>query len=121
MSYLPLKFFYENEEQEAKIKQNEKSTSQGYKVNSFEFKENQIVKYIILVSVVLNFFYTSISIGVPFVVKEQLLLDNATVGILETMSAVGMLLASVRLCHYCQTKKKIIHFSLIEFAFHFFF
>ena len=58
-------------------------------------KENQIVKYIILVSVVLNFFYTSISIGVPFVVKEQLLLDNATVGILETMSAVGMLLASV--------------------------
>ncbi|MCB7062203.1 MFS transporter, partial [Streptococcus sp. 210928-DFI.4.42] len=46
-------------------------------------------------SVVLNFFYTSISIGVPFVIKEQLLLDNATVGILETMSAVGMLLASV--------------------------
>ena len=58
-------------------------------------KENQIVKYIILVSIVLNFFYPSISIGVPFVVKEQLLFDNATVGILETMSAIGMLLASV--------------------------
>ena len=58
-------------------------------------KENQIVKYIILIGVILNFFYTSISIGVPFVLKEQLLLDNSTVGMLETMAAVGMLLASI--------------------------
>ena len=72
-----------------------KSINTGSKKLSNFLKENQIVKYIILVSVVLNFFYTSITIGVPFVVKEQLLLDNATVGILETMSAVGMLLASV--------------------------
>ena len=91
---LTMKFFYEHEEQEAKIKQNEKHQHGGKEIIQF-LKENQIVKYIILVSVVLNFFYTSISIGVPFVVKEQLLLDNATVGILETMSAVGMLLASV--------------------------
>ena len=91
---LTMKFFYEHEEQEAKIKQNEKH-QHGVKEIIHFLKENQIVKYIILVSVVLNFFYTSISIGVPFVVKEQLLLDNATVGILETMSAVGMLLASV--------------------------
>ena len=91
---LTMKFFYEHEEQEAKIKQNEKH-QQAFKEIIRFLKENQIVKYIILVSVVLNFFYTSISIGVPFVVKEQLLLNNATVGILETMSAVGMLLASV--------------------------
>ncbi|EQC76133.1 transport protein [Streptococcus sp. HSISM1] len=91
---LTMKFFYEHEEQEAKIKQNEKHQHGVKEIIQF-LKENQIVKYIILVSVVLNFFYTSISIGVPFVVKEQLLLDNATVGILETMSAVGMLLASV--------------------------
>jgi len=91
---LTMKFFYEHEEQEAKIKQNEKH-QHGVKEIIHFLKENQIVKYIILVSVVLNFFYTSITIGVPFVVKEQLLLDNATVGILETMSAVGMLLASV--------------------------
>ena len=91
---LTMKFFYEHEEQEAKIKQNEKHQHGVKEIIQF-LKENQIVKYIILVSVVLNFFYTSISIGVPFVVKEQLLLDNATVGILETMSAVGMLSASV--------------------------
>lgn len=91
---LTMKFYYEYEEPETKNKKLEKQLY-GVKEIIHFLKENQIVKYIILVSVVLNFFYTSISIGVPFVVKEQLLLDNATVGILETMSAIGMLLASI--------------------------
>lgn len=91
---LTMKFYYEYEETETTNKKLEKQLYGVQEIIHF-LKENQIVKYIILVSVVLNFFYTSISIGVPFVVKEQLLLDNATVGILETMSAIGMLLASV--------------------------
>lgn len=91
---LTMKFYYEYEEPETTNKKLEKQLY-GVKEIIHFLKENQIVKYIILVSVVLNFFYTSISIGVPFVVKEQLLLDNATIGILETMSAIGMLLASV--------------------------
>ena len=91
---LTMKFYYEYEEPETTNKKLEKQLY-GVKEIIHFLKENQIVKYIILVSVVLNFFYTSISIGVPFVVKEQLLLDNATVGILETMSAIGMLLASI--------------------------
>ena len=91
---LTMKFYYEYEEPETTNKKLEKQLY-GVKEIIHFLKENQIVKYIILVSVVLNFFYTSISIGVPFVVKEQLLFDNATVGILETMSAIGMLLASV--------------------------
>ena len=91
---LTMKFYYEYEEPETTNKKLEKQLYGVQEIIHF-LKENQIVKYIILVSVVLNFFYTSISIGVPFVVKEQLLLDNATVGILETMSAIGMLLASV--------------------------
>ena len=91
---LTMKFYYEYEEPETTNKKLEKQLY-GVKEIIHFLKENQIVKYIILVSVVLNFFYTSISIGVPFVVKEQLLLDNATIGILETMSAIGMLLASI--------------------------
>ena len=91
---LTMKFYYEYEEPETTNKKLEKQLYGVQEIIHF-LKENQIVKYIILVSVVLNFFYTSISIGVPFVVKEQLLLDNATIGILETMSAIGMLLASI--------------------------
>lgn len=91
---LTMKFYYEYEEPETINKKLEKQLYGVQEIIHF-LKENQIVKYIILMSIVLNFFYTSISIGVPFVVKEQLLFDNATVGILETMSAIGMLLASV--------------------------
>lgn len=91
---LSMKFYYEYNEQENKAT-NCENPLHGIKEIIQFLKENQIVKYIILVSVILNFFYTSISIGVPFVLKEQLLLDNSTVGMLETMAAVGMLLASI--------------------------
>lgn len=91
---LSMKFYYEYNEQENKATDC-KNPLHGVKEIIQFLKENQIVKYIILVSVILNFFYTSISIGVPFVLKEQLLLDNSTVGMLETMAAVGMLLASI--------------------------
>ncbi|RSI79384.1 Major Facilitator Superfamily protein [Streptococcus mitis] len=91
---LSMKFYYEYNEKENKGT-NCENPLHGVKGIIQFLKENQIVKYIILVSVILNFFYTSISIGVPFVVKEQLLLGNSTVGMLETMAAVGMLLASI--------------------------
>lgn len=91
---LSMKFYYEYNEQENEATNCENPLHGVKEIIQF-LKENQIVKYIILVSVILNFFYTSISIGVPFVVKEQLLLDNSTVGMLETMAAVGMLLASI--------------------------
>lgn len=91
---LSMKFYYEYNDQENKAT-NCENPLHGIKEIIQFLKENQIVKYIILVSVILNFFYTSISIGVPFVLKEQLLLDNSTVGMLETMAAVGMLLASI--------------------------
>ncbi|VTS69579.1 MFS transporter [Streptococcus australis] len=91
---LSMKFYYEYNEQENKAT-NCENPLHGIKETIQFLKENQIVKYIILISVILNFFYTSISIGVPFVLKEQLLLDNSTVGMLETMTAVGMLLASI--------------------------
>lgn len=58
-------------------------------------KNNKILQYILLVSVVLNFFYTAISIGVPFVLKERLHLGNEIIGLLETFSAIGMLTGSL--------------------------
>ncbi len=89
-----MKFYYEYNEQENNATNCENPLHGVKEIIQF-LKENQIVKYIILVSAILNFFYTSISIGVPFVLKEQLLLDNSTVGMFETMAAVGMLLASI--------------------------
>ena len=91
---LNMKFYYEQQENnKATIKS--KGRQHKFKEILQFLKENQIIKYIILISIILNFFYTSISIGVPFIVKEELSLGNSTIGLLETVSAIGMLLASV--------------------------
>ena len=87
---LSMKFYYEYNEQENKAT-NCENPLHGIKEIIQFLKENQIVKYIILVSVILNFFYTSISIGVPFVLKEQLLLDNSTVGMLLASISMSLL------------------------------
>ena len=87
---LSMKFYYEYNEQENKATNCENPLHGVKEIIQF-LKENQIVKYIIIVSVILNFFYTSISIGVPFVLKEQLLLDNSTVGMLLASISMSLL------------------------------
>lgn len=87
---LSMKFYYEYNEKENKATSCENPLHGVKEIIQF-LKENQIVKYIILVSVILNFFYTSISIGVPFVVKEQLLLGNSTVGMLLASISMSLL------------------------------
>ncbi|RCW17515.1 MFS transporter [Streptococcus gallolyticus] len=74
---------------------------------SFAFiTENNIIVYIILFSIILNFFYTSLVIGVPFIVKQQFHFGNTTVGLLETASAVGMLVGSISLSLLPDRKKE---------------
>lgn len=74
---------------------------------SFAFiKENNIIVYIILFSIILNFFYTSLVIGVPFIIKQQFHFENTTVGLLETASAVGMLVGSISLSLLPDRKKE---------------
>lgn len=74
---------------------------------SFAFiKENNIIVYIILFSIILNFFYTSLVIGVPFIIKQQFHFGNTTVGLLETASAVGMLVGSISLSLLPDRKKE---------------
>ena len=102
---LNMKFYYEQQENnKATIKS--KGRQRKFKEILQFLKENQIIKYIILISIILNFFYTSISIGVPFIVKEELSLGNSTIGLLETVSAIGMLLASVSMSLLPEPKRQ---------------
>jgi MFS family permease len=102
---LNMKFYYEQQENnEATIKS--KGRQHKFKEILQFLRENQIIKYIILISIILNFFYTSISIGVPFIVKEELSLGNSTIGLLETVSAIGMLLASVSMSLLPEPKRQ---------------
>lgn len=50
--------------------------------------------------------YTSLVIGVPFIIKQQFHFGNTTVGLLETASAVGMLVGSISLSLLPDRKKE---------------
>ncbi|WZK66228.1 hypothetical protein V3472_01790 [Lacticaseibacillus rhamnosus] len=48
-----------------------------------------------MVGVVLNFSFTSVTVGMPFVITNTLHLGSAPIGYLETGSAIGILIGSL--------------------------
>jgi MFS family permease len=58
-------------------------------------KTRPLVKGVIMVGVVLNFSFTSVTVGMPFVITNTLHLGSAPIGYLETGSAIGILIGSL--------------------------
>lgn len=54
-----------------------------------------LVKGAIMVGVVLNFSFTSVTVGMPFIITNTLHFGSAPIGYLETGSAVGILIGSL--------------------------
>ncbi|WP_412989784.1 MFS transporter [Pediococcus siamensis] len=76
---------------------NVKSQLTTFKLGLKYMQSRNLIKILILLSVSLNFFYTALTIGIPFVLKYQLHTGNTSISLLETGSAIGMLLGSVLL------------------------
>ncbi|MFT8555721.1 MFS transporter [Liquorilactobacillus hordei] len=57
-------------------------------------KKRALLKYVIIIAVVINFIFTALSIGVPFIIKTQLKLQTSYVGFLQSSLALGMLMGS---------------------------
>ncbi|MBO9164857.1 MFS transporter [Lactiplantibacillus pentosus] len=72
-----------------------------------------MIKLTILLSVILNFFYTAVTIGTPFILKAQLHTSNGPVGVLETGSAIGMLLGSLMLSIFPTGNQKRLFWKLM--------
>ncbi|MCW1911079.1 MFS transporter [Lactiplantibacillus paraplantarum] len=72
-----------------------------------------MIKITILLSVILNFLYTAVTIGIPYILKDQLHTGNGPVGLLETGSAIGMLLGSLLLTLLPSTGQKHLFSKLI--------
>ncbi|WP_239985505.1 hypothetical protein [Liquorilactobacillus hordei] len=47
-----------------------------------------------IIAVVINFIFTALSIGIPFIIKTQLKLQTSYVGFLQSSLALGMLMGS---------------------------
>ncbi|GET07732.1 major facilitator superfamily transporter [Ligilactobacillus agilis] len=76
-------------------------------------KSQTILSYIILLAVILNFFYASLNIGLPFIVKQELHLANKVVGTLETSLAIGMLCGSLIMVLFSKKQAQIFKWWLI--------
>ncbi|WP_440311225.1 MFS transporter [Lactiplantibacillus plantarum subsp. plantarum] len=76
-------------------------------------RSRTMIKITILLSVILNFLYTAVTIGIPYILKDQLHTGNGPIGVLETGSAIGMLLGSLLLTLLPPTGQKRLFLKLI--------
>src|SRR5690606_23817792 len=68
-----------------------KSMNEGFSY----LKTNRVIMVILTTAVGLNFFFSALMIGLPFIAVQQLSVQAAHFGMIEGMIALGMLLASV--------------------------
>lgn len=83
-----------------------------FKMGLSYINKRALIKYIIIISVMLNFFYTALNIGPPFIIKNQLHGGNTPIGMFETGSAIGMLLGSLLMNFLPNTNKKRFAFKM---------
>lgn len=80
-----------------------KSMVKGMKEGVAYLRSNRVVMVIVTVAVGINFFFSALMIGLPFIAVQQLKIEATHFGFIEAMIAVGMLLASV----YFSVRKEV--------------
>lgn len=85
------------------VDQVKKSMLEGMKEGVAYLKTNRVVMVIVTVAVGINFFFSALMIGLPFIAVQELKIEATHFGFIEAMIAVGMLLASV----YFSVRKEV--------------
>lgn len=67
----------------------------GMKEGFVYLKSNRVIMTIVTAAIGLNFFFSALMIGLPFVAVQRLKIEATHFGFIEAMIAVGMLLASI--------------------------
>ncbi|WP_033541724.1 MFS transporter [Planococcus sp. CAU13] len=80
-----------------------KSMLAGMKEGIVYLKSNQVVMVIVTVAVGVNFFFSALMIGLPFIVVQELQIQATHFGFIEAMIAVGMLASSI----YFSVRKEV--------------
>ncbi|MDN7243370.1 MFS transporter [Planococcus sp. N028] len=71
------------------------SLVKSLKEGAVYLKSNRVIMVIVTTAIGLNFFFSALMIGLPFIAVQQLKVESAHFGMIEAMIAVGMLLASI--------------------------
>lgn len=99
-----LKFHASSEAPSSTTPQQSRQQFQNFKIGLTYLKQRPFILKLISISVYLNFIFSALNIGLPFIVIKQLHLGNATIGYLDTFNAIGMLTGSLLLSWRPQRK-----------------
>lgn len=78
-----------------KAEEGRQSMLQGMKEGFVYLKSNRVIMTIVTAAIGLNFFFSALMIGLPFIAVQELKIAATHFGFIEAMVAVGMLLASI--------------------------
>jgi MFS family permease len=92
---LTMKFHYEKPTALLQSQHPTKDQFKMFRTGIAYIKRRPLIKEIILVAVMLNFTFTSLTVGIPFVINDTLHLGNAPISWLETGNAIGVLTGSL--------------------------
>ncbi|SYW08711.1 MFS transporter [Oenococcus oeni] len=110
---LTMNFYYEKRENYSKTKlDNAISGFSNFKNGLTYIKERPLIKNIVFVAVVINFLFTAITVGMPFMIVTRLHDGNGPVGYIETGFAFGLLLGSLLMSILPSDKYLFFKFSL---------
>lgn len=89
---------------EAKSEEQPKpSVIQGMKEGVAYLRTNRVIMVIVTTAIGLNFFFSALMIGLPFIAVQQLKVESTHFGVIEAMIAVGMLVGSI----YFSVRKEV--------------
>lgn len=71
------------------------SVLKGMKEGVVYLRSNRVVMVIVTVAIGVNFFFSALMIGLPFIAVQELKIEATHFGFIEAMIAVGMLIASI--------------------------
>lgn len=92
---LSLKFHYQTEKNSNDVKEESFSQLQSFKEGINYIKKRKLITDIILISMFLNFIFSSMNIGIPYMIEAELNIGTSPIGYLNTSNAIGLLLGSL--------------------------
>ncbi len=93
---LSLKFHYQTKTKASKLKKDDNfSQLQGFKEGINYIKKRRVIADIIMVSMFLNFIFSSLNIGIPYIIETELHIGTQPIGYLNTFNAIGLLTGSL--------------------------
>lgn len=115
-----MKFHYKNTYISKNVIQ-QKSQLVNFKKGLDYITQRPLIKALIAIAMLLNFMFSSVNMGLPYIINTQLHLGNSPIGILDTFNAAGGLLAALLMNFVPDNKAKRSRIIAPLFLFGFYF